>query len=848
MKTERFKQGKGSVIAKISIMCLLMIFAVAGMAQAQKLSDSDYKTVAENFLEYINSNKTIISTEILKEEDDPIGYIMVLDKGGYILIPAVQILPPVKAYSLNSNFDTLPDWYKQFLTDELKVFCKTERNRSYKEDKNISKWDFLLSYKKGKSLRYKPDTFLLTTKWNQSYPYNKKFPKIGDETVVTGCTQIAEAQIMKYHKHPQYASGVAEHTWNSQEFKAILYKNYNWDNMPDVADGLTPEYMQDEISLLLRDLSIANKAYYGLGGTSTSMSTEALMDNFGYATGIKRMTNGNETEFFTTLKNEIDNERPVLLHLPNHATVADGYASDPTGKKIHVNMGWGGHNDDYYYLNETIITDQYTFSPNLSITYNIKPCSPEEKNCYSNLTGLEITDSMSNFDISGKFNSADDIDTYEAYLKGFTTISGNRGYSNQAFYITVYNSKHELVVSSDIPIEKTLTADKYFIEISLKYYTYDSKYTDYTADISSNTLTSSDYAEIESRDTPPVINNDFKDIRINATYKIRLDIGDEDGDELSVNVISSDSSIEAGVDKSILILTPNTTKGYSEITVTASSKGEEVKKTFNVFVSDIFFGKEFTITGTFDSQNDFDKHKVILDGTCTIEGEGGFYQSVLDLNENYVVNMNNSEISYNFQQDVYLIGASLKQNPGGYGSYYPYDTNGNNSYTLFVNCPNADTSIAAIKDLLDMEEDTYIISGYIRDSSGNGVSGVTLNFTGGISYVTTNISGYYTQTAASGWSGSVTPFKSGYSFNPESKSYANVTSNQTEQNYTGNLPNIVSSYDNNKNNIWDKSESVQAVTDYLVYQKIEKKVAVGIVTGYLLGWSVNDTNLWINNN
>jgi len=48
--------------------------------------------------------------------------------------------------------------------------------------------------------------------------------------------------------------------------------------------------------------------------------------------------------------------------------------------------------------------------------------------------------------------------------------------------------------------------------------------------------------------------------------------------------------------------------------------------------------------------------------------------------------------------------------------------------------------------------------------------------------VKTNASGQYTGTVNSGWTGTVTPTLAGYAFEPTSKSYANITSNQT-QNY-----------------------------------------------------------------
>ena len=77
---------------------------------------------------------------------------------------------------------------------------------------------------------------------------------------------------------------------------------------------------------------------------------------------------------------------------------------------------------------------------------------------------------------------------------------------------------------------------------------------------------------------------------------------------------------------------------------------------------------------------------------------------------------------------------------------------------------------------------TFTISGYVRTSGGTGISGVVM---GGLpSSPSTDSNGYYSSTVSYGWSGTVTPSKSGYSFSPPSTTYSSVTSNQN-QNYTG---------------------------------------------------------------
>jgi len=78
-----------------------------------------------------------------------------------------------------------------------------------------------------------------------------------------------------------------------------------------------------------------------------------------------------------------------------------------------------------------------------------------------------------------------------------------------------------------------------------------------------------------------------------------------------------------------------------------------------------------------------------------------------------------------------------------------------------------------------------VISGYVRTAGGSGISDVLLVFSNNGGSTTTDSSGYYSNSVSHGWSGVVTPNKSGYTFNPPSISYSNVTSDISGQNYTG---------------------------------------------------------------
>ena len=85
------------------------------------------------------------------------------------------------------------------------------------------------------------------------------------------------------------------------------------------------------------------------------------------------------------------------------------------------------------------------------------------------------------------------------------------------------------------------------------------------------------------------------------------------------------------------------------------------------------------------------------------------------------------------------------------------------------------------------------ISGYVKTSGGSSVSGVTMKRWPGSNPVT-NSNGYYVGSVEYGWSGTITPSKSGSTFIPTSKSYSNVVSNKSNENYTVPSPSTISGY------------------------------------------------------
>jgi hypothetical protein len=78
-----------------------------------------------------------------------------------------------------------------------------------------------------------------------------------------------------------------------------------------------------------------------------------------------------------------------------------------------------------------------------------------------------------------------------------------------------------------------------------------------------------------------------------------------------------------------------------------------------------------------------------------------------------------------------------------------------------------------------------VISGYVRTAAGTGIEGVTVTYSNGAGTAPTDEDGAYYKLVASGWSGTATPAKAGTVFSPASKSYTNVTTTRSDENFIG---------------------------------------------------------------
>ncbi len=735
---------KKTIASAVAFILFSMLFFLSDAAA----QTGEYETIARNFLLFRGSDKQIVSSEIIRANslapDQPevvIAFLAKLQDGGYIFVSATKNSLPVKAYSLTGDFDSLPGAYRRYLFQEAEARVRNNETTGVYPmglSETQESWDFLLQFdpEARTPLACTPPSILLLTRWNQGTPYNKYLPEINGKKVVAGCVSVAMAQLMKYHRHPATGTGTAAYIWKDSLLSTSFNRPYNWANMPDSVSLTEEEYKSDEVALLLRDLAIVNSALFGDEGTSAVGNFQALAEHFHYAKEIESMdsTKTDADSFFNKIKDEIDGMRPVILELPGHMVVADGYGSDPTGKRIvHMNMGWGGNYDDYYFLEADIVAGPYTFSPSLVISYNIKPCTAGSGDCAENLEYSDIPDGSA---IKGKFDYAADADRYALYLKGATTIGGSRGYENQAFYISVRNSEGRLLQSSSEPLTlHDLPFGLYTVRISLldestgARYPFDD-YTAYTATLTTQPLTVEEKAAVDANlDSAPFIGNTLKDRILNSTApspsRILIDARDPDGDTVTLGVASTNpDAIVAALEGNILVLTPvsGTPNTAGRITITATANGKQAEKSFiaMIYNSDVGYGKSFSVSGIFENQEDFNQHSVILEGNnCSVAGYNGysnqaFYSSLFNSEGTEVVPPQDATITGTFTRGIFKTGVSLQN---GSGNYYTYKQGFNDQYQLTISCPEASEETSVIAGLLGIDLSKTLFWGDI-DNSG----------------------------------------------------------------------------------------------------------------------------------
>lgn len=374
---------KKSLLLAVVLLAFNSLFA--NPVDANLAKELGQKFVSANFVQKSNVLE-LVYTET-SESGEPCFYIFNVSNNGFIIISADDVTRPILGYSENGVFDVdniVPG--VGFMMDIYKESISYAKENNIAATMNIaSEWKSLeATGKTTPAMRGQSVEPLCTTKWNQSWPYNKYCPEqsaswASHGHVVVGCVATAMAQVMAYWDHP--TQGTGSHTYNApmygQQTVNFGETTYDWENMVDVIDASSPVEQIDAIAILSYHCGVAVDMGYDTNGDGSGAHSihvpAAIQSYFGYAPS--QVTNfTNYAAWMVSLKNAIDMRRPVYYsgcsETGCHAFVCDGYDEN---QLYHFNYGWGGSGDGYFAPNAI----EYSVSQVQSI-FNFMPKSVYE--------------------------------------------------------------------------------------------------------------------------------------------------------------------------------------------------------------------------------------------------------------------------------------------------------------------------------------------------------------------------------------------------------------------------------------------------------------------------------------
>lgn len=205
---------------------------------------------------------------------------------------------------------------------------------------------------------------LLTTTWGQHGDYSLFTPvnPTTGEHERLGCWSVAIAQILNYLRVQPYGH---------QHYEGDLYTIdehfdhiFNWELIADALDEhSTPEELE-ETALFSYYIAVVIQKNFGTDrymGNSDVMRAE-LHDHCQVATARVKTGLHTHREIESFISNELEQGRPLMLYIPPHAMVIDGYRVVQGSFEVHVNFGWYGSGDGWYGLWEEMETPNYTFT------------------------------------------------------------------------------------------------------------------------------------------------------------------------------------------------------------------------------------------------------------------------------------------------------------------------------------------------------------------------------------------------------------------------------------------------------------------------------------------------------
>ena len=385
---------KSLLIVNYLMLVLGLTIILTNYTQAEQPSETEMRQVCRNWLAQSvidrgswdkSAAPEIVAENGIFDGDRLLAKYYTISPNGFVLVPALKEMRPIKAYSESYVLDEKQEGgflqlIREILSERMNLYIAkygsldatqspgdeplfAVSQRQLWDIYTLETADFLSTRSFDKSTMEEAGP-LLTSSWHQRSPYNDLCPWGDGGRTVVGCVATATSQILNYWQWPP--SGVGEHTYTwagdnscdgdtpAQDLYADYSDTYDWAHIIDSCDdGCLPS---DSAALaeLCYETGVAFNMDYGAcgSGANTASAVMVFPTYFKYSLEAKKedRTDYDLPGWYNLIKSEIDQNRPMQYRINMHSIVCDGYRDNSGQYEYHMNYGWGGSFTTWFVL------------------------------------------------------------------------------------------------------------------------------------------------------------------------------------------------------------------------------------------------------------------------------------------------------------------------------------------------------------------------------------------------------------------------------------------------------------------------------------------------------------------
>ncbi|MDA3884259.1 MAG: C10 family peptidase [Candidatus Delongbacteria bacterium] len=355
---------------------LIVVLVISAMLSAAFVDQDVAKNVAENYYKNyapISAKGNVVTETFAHEYEGQVTWYGVNFDQGFVIISADDAVRAILGYSFDGKIldpakkdggAAFKEWFGYY--DKQ---INGARKYAYTDAAAQTEWKNISNNIFPKASKSTIIDALVSSKWDQIYPWNNQCPEKDGTYTYVGCVATAASMILRYHEWPPAGVGSNSYSWNGTTISESFTGAIDYSMMPHVVEieyGLYPEYWEtinmtqaeiDHMAEFNYLVGVSCDMEYGTdadGGSGAFMPdiVSAFNNNWQCSSASTNIgTPTDPTVFSTLIRGELDAKRPWQWAGGVHSFILDGYTDDYW---YHFNWGWGGWYDGWFQLTSLV--------------------------------------------------------------------------------------------------------------------------------------------------------------------------------------------------------------------------------------------------------------------------------------------------------------------------------------------------------------------------------------------------------------------------------------------------------------------------------------------------------------